>query len=126
MAIGLKTDVRRGRWFKRGVFAQAAANTSSGWQMLEGIHPFSVTVSGDFSATSVVVTIYVDSGDTAPTDADANHATLKVFTITAPQAAPPAFSTDAPYEWIKAVYTSYSGTATVTTTLEAYEADSKY
>src|SRR6266850_6577557 len=123
----LKTDIRRGRWFKKGTLVNAtAANVSGPWQMLEGIHPFSVTVSGDFSATSGVVTIYVDSGDAAPTDADANHATLKVFTITAPQAAPPAFSTDAPYEWIKAVYTAYAGVQPITTTLEAYEADSKY
>jgi len=124
--MALLDNIRRGKHFKKGSLISTSTNTSGAWMSPEGMHPFSITVSGDFSATSVVVTIYVDDGDSAPSDADANHATLKVFTITAPQAAPPAFTLDAPFEWIKAVTTSYAGTQPVTVNFEASEANSRY
>ena len=78
----------------------ATAVTVGHWQRMEGIRPFSVTISGSFSASVIV---RVANQKAAPDDTDNNWPQLDT-TVSAPT----AITVDVGYMWIKAQIPSYS------------------
>jgi hypothetical protein len=80
----------QGRFTTDGVLL--SNGTTAGWQLAFQVHPFSITGSGSFAGT---ITVYVDNGATAPTDADINHAVLGSMT------SPGVVMSDGPYRWVK-------------------------
>lgn len=112
----LLDKVRRGRWYKSGNLLTIAANTAGTWQLVEGVFPFVIEVTGAFTAT---VNIYLSTSSTPPTDANANHKPVISYT------GPDQYVIDYPVEYILVEVTGYSA-GTVVVNGEASERSSAY
>jgi hypothetical protein len=113
---GVTGKIRRGRYFLSGPLLVANGNVDGDWQHIEGVFPMIITVSGEFVGT---VTLFGETADDEPIDANANHAVLQIYTT------PGQYIANGPYEWVKAEVTNYvSGVIVVS--CQASESQSKY
>lgn len=113
---GVTGKIRRGRFYLSGPLLVASGNQVGDWQHVEGVFPMIITISGAFVGN---VTLYGETADDEPIDADSNHAVLQTFNQ------PGQYIANGPYEWIKAVVSGYvSGVIVVS--CQASESSSKF
>jgi len=97
-------EQNQGRFTNRETLLNAVTATNTGtWTRAHRMHPFTVVVSGSFSAT---VKVYVANSASAPSDSDHDFPQLGDD-----MTAPGVVHSDGPYEWVKVRVSAYtSGT----------------